>query len=77
MKLRITAEPHSDVALLALDAGLFVLNNENKLTREQVHANAILADHHKKWFFYLLNISLQFTHYYKSISYMKFNSLGQ
>lgn len=39
VKLKITAQPHSDVALLAVDAGLYVLNNKNKLTRRQVRSS--------------------------------------
>jgi hypothetical protein len=34
--LRIETGANSDVALLAVDAGLYALNNENKLDREQV-----------------------------------------
>ena len=29
--------PHSDVALLAVDKGLYILNNENKLSRDKVN----------------------------------------
>jgi hypothetical protein len=36
--VEIKAEKFSDIALLAVDAGLFILNNENKLTRQLVRA---------------------------------------
>ena len=35
VNLRIETGPYSDVALLAVDAGLYALNNENKLDRGQ------------------------------------------
>ncbi|XP_062523462.1 complement C3-like [Corticium candelabrum] len=34
--LEVRTEPNSDVALLAVDSGMYALNNKNKLTREQV-----------------------------------------
>ena len=33
--LEVRTEPNSDVALLAVDSGMYALNNKNKLTREQ------------------------------------------
>ena len=35
VQLRITAAPYSDIALMAVDKGLYLLNNETKLTKKK------------------------------------------
>ena len=43
--ISVKAARHSDVALLAVDKGLYILNNENKLTQDQVlslHSNSYI-----------------------------------
>eukprot|EP00118_Oscarella_pearsei_P000066 m.4121 g.4121 ORF g.4121 m.4121 type:complete len:1787 (+) comp10246_c0_seq1:161-5521(+) len=40
----IRAAPHSDVALLAVDSGLYILNNENKLTKNQLFDDLLEYD---------------------------------
>ena len=36
-ELTVTAAEHSYIALLAVDKGLYVINNETKLTKEKVN----------------------------------------